>query len=84
MPRLRSRAAGVAAIVAAALLLTGCGAAAAHPAAGSSSPAADKPLVIQNCDAAGEGLLMAFDKTRCVRQQDRPGAIPVSDASRGT
>jgi len=50
MPRLRSRAAGVAAIVATALLLTGCGAAAAHPAAGSSSPAADKPLVIQNCD----------------------------------
>jgi len=50
MPRPRTRAAGVAAIVAAALLLTGCGAAVAHPSAGTGSPAADKPLVIQNCD----------------------------------
>ena len=50
MPRPRTRATGVAAIVAAALLLTGCGAAVAHPSAGTGSPAADKPLVIQNCD----------------------------------
>jgi len=53
-PRPHTRAAGVAAIVAAALLLTGCGAAsaqpAAHPTAGAGSAAADKPLVIQNCD----------------------------------
>jgi iron complex transport system substrate-binding protein len=40
----------VAAIAVAAVLLTGCSTAAAHPAGGGSSPTADKPVVIQNCD----------------------------------
>jgi iron complex transport system substrate-binding protein len=50
----RSRPATLAAIVAATLVLAGCSAAAADPAAtsgsASNSPAADKPVVIQNCD----------------------------------
>jgi iron complex transport system substrate-binding protein len=48
MPRTRS--AAIVAIALASLLLAGCSAAAAHPAATSNSPAADKPVVIQNCD----------------------------------
>jgi len=51
MPRpTRSRTAALAALVAAALLLAGCSAATADPAATSGSPTADKPVVIQNCD----------------------------------
>ena len=48
MPRTRS--AAIVAIALASLLLAGCSAASAHPASTSSSPAADKPVVVQNCD----------------------------------
>ena len=48
--RLPTRTAALAAIIAATLLLAGCGAASAEPAATSGSPTADKPVVIQNCD----------------------------------
>jgi iron complex transport system substrate-binding protein len=44
------RPAALAAVVAASLLLAGCSAATAEPAATSASPTADKPVVIQNCD----------------------------------
>lgn len=51
MPRpRRPRTAALAILTAAGLLLTGCSAAAAQPDAPHSSPAADKPVVIQNCD----------------------------------
>ena len=51
MPQPRSRSAALGALlVVAALLLAGCSAAAAHPAATTGSPTADKPVVIQNCD----------------------------------
>lgn len=46
----RPRIAALAAIVASTLLLAGCSAASAEPSATSGSPAADKPVVIQNCD----------------------------------
>ena len=51
MPRpRRPRTAALAILTVAGLLLTGCSAAAAQPDASHSSPAADKPVVIQNCD----------------------------------
>jgi iron complex transport system substrate-binding protein len=52
MPRPhRSRPAALGALAAAAIvLLAGCSAASAHPAPTSGVPAADKPVVIQNCD----------------------------------
>lgn len=46
----RSRFAALAAVVAASLLLAGCSAASAEPAASSPTATADKPVVIQNCD----------------------------------
>lgn len=51
MPRPRHpRTAALAIMMAAGLLLSGCSAAAAQPGATHSSAAADKPVVVQNCD----------------------------------
>jgi iron complex transport system substrate-binding protein len=45
-----TRSAAIVAIALASLLLAGCSTASAQPPSTSSSPAADKPVVIQNCD----------------------------------